>query len=363
MVIAPLRIAVFTYGLPVPGQKRGGIERVAHELSDGLARRGHRVVVWTYDPRPDSAAYDVRQLPGKRFVVSWLGRRLTMGYLGNLIPLLTNFGRSDVVLALGDSLLLALTNRRVLRVMLGSALGEARSATSPWRAALQTGVYCQELLTAAVQSSCVGISENTRHWNPFVRRMIPCGVDLTVFYPEPNSKTGRPSILFVGALTGRKRGGRMIEWFTRRIQVAVPDATLDMVGPSGPLLPGVTYHIGLTDRELAGLYRRAWVYASPSSYEGFGLPYLEAMASGTPVVATPNPGSRELLEGGKYGVLADDGAFADRVVRLLKTDSERAELAEHGLAQAERYSLACTIDRYEELLGTVCLPRKSRRFI
>ena len=149
----------------------------------------------------------------------------------------------------------------------------------------------------------------------------------------------------------------MLDWFANRVRVAVPNASLDMVGPSGPALPGVFYHAGLTDRDLAGLYRRAWVYASPSSYEGFGLPYLEAMASGTPVVATPNPGSRELLEGGKYGVLADDATFPDAVVGLLKSDSQRAELAERGFVQARRYSLAVTIDRYEELFASSGAPR------
>ena len=64
-----------------------------------------------------------------------------MGYLGNLLPLMINFRRPDVVIAHGDSLLLTLTNHRVVRVMHGSALAEARSATSPWRAILQTGIY------------------------------------------------------------------------------------------------------------------------------------------------------------------------------------------------------------------------------
>ncbi len=45
---------------------------------------------------------------------------------------------------------------------------------------------------------------------------------------------------------------------------------------------GVTYVTGVPDTQLADLYRRAWVCASPSTYEGFGLPYLEAMACGTP---------------------------------------------------------------------------------
>src|SRR5437868_5996940 len=132
-----------------------------------------------------------------------------------------------------------------------------------------------------------------------------------------------------------------------------PTATLIMVCTPDSPLPGVIYYDGIANSRLASLYRRAWVYASPSRYEGFGLPYLEAMASGTPVVATPNPGSRELLASG-FGVLADDRAFPNEVVRLLKSDSQRAEFTQRGLEQARRYSLAVTIDRYEELLGELC---------
>ena len=72
-----MRLAVFSYGLPVPGEKRGGIERAAHTLAQGLALRGHHVVVFSHDNKPTAAAYDVRELPWKSFVNTWLGRRLT----------------------------------------------------------------------------------------------------------------------------------------------------------------------------------------------------------------------------------------------------------------------------------------------
>ncbi len=58
-----LRLAVLSYGLPKRAHKRGGIERAAHTLADGLARRGHDVVVFSHDPRPADAAYAVAPLP------------------------------------------------------------------------------------------------------------------------------------------------------------------------------------------------------------------------------------------------------------------------------------------------------------
>ena len=112
----------------------------------------------------------------------------------------------------------------------------------------------------------------------------------------------------------------------------------------------MTYRIGVADSELASLYRRAWAYVTPSTYEGFGLPYLEAMACGTPVVATPNPGSVEMLDRGKYGVLAGDEEFGDRISSLLSDEQSRAALSTRGLLRAEEYSLSLMLDRYEALL-------------
>jgi glycosyltransferase involved in cell wall biosynthesis len=355
-----LRIAVFSYGLPTIGQKRGGIERVAHDLADGLARRGHEVVVWTHDPRPDGAAYTVRPLPWKSFVTSWLGRRLTMGYLGNVLALLPDYHAAEVIIAIGDSLLLPLAGKPLARVMAGSALGEALSARSPWRFLLQLGIYLQELACGLLQPGCVGISRNTSRHNPFVRRTIPLGVDLSLFAPGPEGKSPEPSVLFVGALEGRKRGQFLLDCFTQVIRPRHPTATLALVSTRGPEVPGVTYYTGISAGDLAALYRRAWVYASPSTYEGFGLPYVEAMASGTPVLATPNPGSREVLADGRFGCLATDATFGQELADLLADPARRARLATLGLQRARDYTLPTMIDRYEKLLQDLCSARRRR---
>lgn len=123
------------------------------------------------------------------------------------------------------------------------------------------------------------------------------------------------------------------------------------VGPTGKSMAGVTYHTGIGDEQLAALYRRAWLCVSPSTYEGFGLPYLEAMACGTAVVATPNPGSREVLEGGASGRLVEDGDFAPAILDLLANHSSRLALEAAGLLRAQQLSLESMIDRYETILA------------
>jgi phosphatidylinositol alpha-mannosyltransferase len=308
------------------------------------------VVVFTYDPHPFTARYKTAPLPGRSFVMSWLGRRVAMGYLGNLLALGPSYRDFDVILAHGDSLLLPLTGRPVVRVMHGSALEEARSATSVGRAVLQAGVYLQELATALLQRGTVAVSENSRRFNPFIHRVIPDGIDLTTFRPDPRVRSQVPSILFVGALTGRKRGAWLLDRFEREIRPNFPTAELHMVTAPGPAADGVTYHTGIATNALVRLYQYAWVYASPSTYEGFGLPYVEAQACGTPVVATPNPGSREVLDDGQFGRLVEDAEFGLEVCRLLSDPARREQIARQGLLRASEYDVARAAAMYEAVI-------------
>jgi glycosyltransferase involved in cell wall biosynthesis len=337
-----MNVAMLSFRLPGTGSKRGGVERVAHDLAEGLVRKGHQVTVWSADPAPAGASYTVQPLPFRRLIRSWLGYRLVSGYLGNLLALLPRYTDAEVMIAHGDSLLLPLRGVPVLRIMHGSALDEVRTAGSWLRKILQFGVYWQERLTIRTQF-CVAISANTQRRYPAIRDVIPNGVDLNRFFPAPSEKSSQPSILFVGTLGGRKRGSLLLEWFIRTIRPARPDAVLWMVTEPGRPAEGVTYFPGIADDGLAALYRRAWVFASPSVYEGFGLPYLEAMASGTAVVATANPGSREVSVG---ALIERDEDFAPAVLEMLA----RPRCVEEGLARSRELSLERMVDRYEAAL-------------
>jgi glycosyltransferase involved in cell wall biosynthesis len=101
---------------------------------------------------------------------------------------------------------------------------------------------------------------------------------------------------------------------------------------------------------LAELYRGAACLVLPSRYEGFGLPVLEAMACGTPVVAYPDAALREVAD--DAAVFAEPGGLADAVRRAL-ADRERLSVA--GRERARRFSWAETARRtiavYEQLLA------------
>lgn len=95
----------------------------------------------------------------------------------------------------------------------------------------------------------------------------------------------------------------------------------------------------VSDETLAALYRLAAVFVFPSLYEGFGFPPLEAMAAGTPVVASNLSSLPEVL--GDAALLVDPydaNAIAEAIRRVLVDDDLRRELSRRGLAKVQAYS-------------------------
>lgn len=98
------------------------------------------------------------------------------------------------------------------------------------------------------------------------------------------------------------------------------------------------YYGPADEEELVMLYNCAWAFVFPSIYEGFGLPPLEAMACGTPVVSASIPALREVLGGAAVWVEPDDPeGVAAGLVRLRDDEPERTRLRAEGLARAQRF--------------------------
>ena len=140
-----------------------------------------------------------------------------------------------------------------------------------------------------------------------------------------------------------------------RVAHRVPDARLAIVGPDRTRPPEdlrgiaetcgvasrVTFLSYVDDGELAGLYRRAAVFAWLSEYEGFGLPPLEALAAGAPIVAGDTPVAREIYgDAARYVPLDDPRAVAAALVEIItRRDVREALLAPAGPLLA-RYTWA-----------------------
>src|SRR5262245_41753215 len=116
----------------------------------------------------------------------------------------------------------------------------------------------------------------------------------------------------------------------------------------------------MPEETLAVMYRLAGVFVFPSLYEGFGLPPLEAMASGMPVVTSNASSLSEVA--GDAAVLVDPydpHAIADGIFRVLTDEHRRRELRHKGLSRARQFSWEASVRRVREIYHEVAQPPQS----
>jgi glycosyltransferase involved in cell wall biosynthesis len=334
-----MRITLYAGRLPEPGQKPGGVDVFVHRLSQALVARGHDVEVLTASAAPADANYRVAPIYPRAAGATQLRRQYLAPWLLNR----RSFADRDVVHFHGDDWFFWARDVPTVRTFHGSSLMEARTATTVLRRINTRVLFGLELLAArlATASYAVGVDSQVVFG---ARGLLPLGVDIPDLGDQ--QRCSEPTIMFIGTWSGRKRGSFLADVFHREVRPVIPNAHLVMVSDYCETRDGISWMRAPSDVELTAALRRAWVFCSPSTYEGLGIPYLEAMANGVPIVATRNYGAESLLAGG-CGAIVDDQDLGRSLVSMLSDSALREFLSRAGLARARDYSWDEIIDRHE----------------
>jgi glycosyltransferase involved in cell wall biosynthesis len=189
--------------------------------------------------------------------------------------------------------------------------------------------------------------------------VVGCGVG-SVFCPEGRRYApGYPYIFYVGNRKPHKNLVRLLQGFARSglrkdirlILTGAPEVALGQEINIAKLQDRVIYAGQLTDTDLAAYYRGALALVCPSLYEGFGLPPLEAMACGTPVVTSNLTALPEVV--GDAAVLVDPcnvEAIAWGIQRVVEDSMLRQALYYKGLARAKQFTWEQTAERVWQVL-------------
>ncbi len=197
------------------------------------------------------------------------------------------------------------------------------------------------------------------------------GVDHSIYRPDvPATCRSSPYILSVGVLQPRKNYETLIQAFELLCAMRSEKVELVIVGKPGWMYRGIEeaaatskfadriHLLGYVHEDnMPGLYAGAALFAMPSLYEGFGIPLLEAMSCGVPVIASLASSIPEVV--GNGGLLLDPmtaGLWAEAMQEILESPVKREELRRKALEQAAVFSWRRTATEtfrvYEKTINT-----------
>lgn len=358
----------------IPTLTGGGAERVAVTVLSALDGARHERVLYLFSGA--EGVYFDRIAPGVRVVVatkrSWfarlfeLARFLRSAQPDIVMPFLSYFITAIAARAAGISARVVFNQGTPTTGFLDDP---DFSWKKPWRRrvfAVMTRWFYRRADAVVVTSQGVADDLATRYGVPRDKmRVLHNPVDLEAIAAaavEPiDSPEGQgPVVVAAGRLAGVKNYPLLIDAVALVAGEGAPlRAWILGDGPDRSRLEQLARDRGVGDRvRFLGFQANPWrfiaradVFVLTSSYEGFGNVLIEAMACGTPVVATRSPGTVEIVEHEKNGLLVDHDAqaVAGAVNRLLGDGGLRSCVVAAGRAHVEHYAVPKVAARYEQL--------------
>lgn len=258
--------------------------------------------------------------------------------------------QSDVAIAVGwptlhDVFRLHPSRGRKIHIVMHheSGTGPEEEITKIYRMPFYRIAYAQSVAT-----------QLRNEFNCEVHDVVPNGVNIRVFYPERVHRADR-KVLMLYHPDPRKGANDGLDALNE-LRLSIPNIDVHLIGPvmpSRPLPPGMRFTFYPSDAELRYLYSTSTALLYPSRVEGFGLPPLEAMACGCPVVTTKVGAIPEFARDGINAYIVKPGdtkSMADRLSLLLHNSSLREQFTKEGLQTARQYSLSQVAPLFESAL-------------
>ena len=238
-----------------------------------------------------------------------------------------------------------------------------------------SAAQCGDVDALAVPSEAM-LEVLTRYGVRTAAEVVPTGIDLRKFRTGDGAAfrrrhgipSDRPLLVHVGRLAFEKNCDFLLHMLAR-VRVAVPDVLLVIAGegPARRQLEALARRLDIADHvrflgylnrdgSLEDCYAAGDAFVFASRTETQGLVLLESLALGTPVVATAEMGTREVLRDGEGCLIArdDTGDFAEKTVRVLTEPALQASLRARARPYAERWSARAMAERMLALYGQVC---------
>lgn len=347
----------------------GGVQAQVLGLADGLARRGHRVSVLGPGHLSGAPRYVVSAGPSRAVRGNGSVAHLAVGpSVPRRVDDWLERERPDVVHVHEPATPgLAVTVVRRARAAGVPVLATFHASRPVGRAARAGGPLVRRVLgplavTSAVSRQAWRVAHEQYHLDPVI---VPNAIDVASYrrpdLPQDDVAAAhgapagprRPTVLFLGRRDEPRKGLPVLVRALPELQARVPGLRVVIAGPGRETVAGAD-DVGEVDEagKRALLHTSDVLVAPHTGRESFGIVLAEAMAAGTPVVASDLLAFRDVLSGAGLVVPARDASALASALTSVLTDPVLAQdLRRRGLRRVQHFDWPVVVDRWEELYG------------